>query len=320
MNRDKAKTFIGSYVKLHLCQEGSYAAVLEDVITEPNTPWRGWVTIKGVVNYPELTNTEQFPKLRYSENEQIEIAGKFIVPLEKPFSLSFTESHARALKERWEECREANDELDKSLHFIQQELRKLSFEDLIFEDSYVYYQLVKKGRKLFIYDEIKRELLSLDGCPFEFEVDYEDEWQSAFYSDGFTFITQNGEKLHLTHGDTVRLNKAQFDPYKILKNELTEPSLQALESGLAKLGVGHEHAVYCHNSLLLKLLHAQKTDEMSGVNFISYALDHKQFVVQHHYERQSFDQTPDKAYDRFEFTSDDGVRIITTYANALSND
>ncbi|GEL08401.1 DUF2777 family protein [Salisediminibacterium halotolerans] len=320
MNRDKAKALIGSDVKFHQTDDGAYAAVLEDIIAEPNTPWRGILTVKGVISYPELTGYDDFPKLSYSENDQVEISGKWIEPLGELFTMSFAESHARALKERWEQYREANDELDKTLLFIQQELRKLAYEDLIFEDSYVYYQLVKKGRKLFIYDELKRESLSLDGCPFEFEVDYQGEWRSAFYSEGFTFITHHGEKLHLTHGDTLRLNKAQFDPYRILKNELTEPSLQALERGLSKMGIGHEHAVYCHNSLLLTLLQGKNTSEMSGVNFISYAVDDRQFVVQHHYERQSDGQIPEKAYDRFEFTADDGHRMITTYATALSND
>ena len=320
MDRKKAQSYIGAFVLLDEYDNGKYIAVLEDVITEPNAPWRGNVKIRGVYTYPSLTTSSGFQKLIYRENEQSEVPGKRIEPFNEEFTASFDESHARALKERWEEYHLHNEEVEKTLVYIQQELRKLRYEHLIFEDAYVYYQLVKKGRKAYIYDGIKRESLSLEGCPFEFEVLYENEWKTSFYQSGLTFITHEGNHLHLKHGDTIRLNKAQFDPYKILMHELEEPSLHALERGLSKLGIGHEHSVYCHNSLLMKLLNSHQSEEMNGVNFISYASDKQQYVVQHHYERKLIEDAPHETYDRFEFTADNGERVITTYATQLSND
>jgi hypothetical protein len=319
MNRNEAKQYIGRQVMIDEADNGQYTAILEQIIAQSNTPWKGKVRIVGIHSYPpSLLDSEQ--SLLYNDNEIIEVSGKLIKAIAEPVKQTFKESLATALKVKWDEIRERNDEFDKTLASIQQELRKLNSEHLIFEDAFVYYQLVKKGRNLYIYDELKKESLSLEGCPFEFEVKINEKWKPSLYVKGFTFDTNDDELVELKHGSTVRLNKAQFDPYRILMNELEDPSLQALDRGLEKLGIGHEHSVFCHNSLLIQLLSSFSHKSFSGVNFISYANGTNQFVVQHHYERTIRENEPDITFDRFEFTSDQGERVLTTYATQFSKD
>ncbi|WP_280768166.1 DUF2777 family protein [Salipaludibacillus daqingensis] len=319
MNRNEAKKYIGRQVIIDKSDHGKFTGVLEQIIADPNSPWKGKIRIKGIYSYPpNLLDSNQ--SLLYNDNDIIEVPGKQISGLTEPIKQTFNESLASALKSKWDEIRAISDEFDKSLSFIQQELRKLDCEHVIFEDAFVYYQLVKKGRGLFIYDEIKRESLSLEGCPFEFEIKVNGEWKPSLYIKGFTFETNENERIELKHGSTVRLNKSQFDPYRILMNELEEPSLHALDRGLQKLGIGHEHSVYCHNSLLIQLLSSFNHQSFSGVNFISYANGTNQFVVQHHYERTILEDEPDITFDRFEFTSDQGERVLTTYATQFSKD
>jgi hypothetical protein len=321
MNRQEAKAMIGKYIAVNEGSKGTYVGQLLEVITPPQSTWEGIVRITGVSAIPSIDGDAlDAINLLYAENEKIKVSGRKLTPLGKPFNGSFNESFAIALKEAWDKAQDKNRHFEQSMSFLQQELRKLNAEHLIYEDAFVYYQLVKKGRKLYIYDEKKRESLSLEGCPFEFEIKVNNEWETAYYKKGFTFETVSHNRIELKHGSTVRLNKAQFDPYKILLNELDEPSLNALERGLEKLGVEHENSVYCHNSLLIHLLSSFNQSFFSGVNFISYATETNQFVVQHHYERTMRDDEPDITFDRFEFTSDKGERVLTTYATQLSND
>ncbi|MCE7792114.1 DUF2777 domain-containing protein [Salipaludibacillus sp. CUR1] len=321
MDRKTAKEYTGHQVLLDEGEEGTYVGVLLEVLTEPKTPWSGKVQITGVLSCPSINlNNGQGIHLLYSADEVTEVAGRKISLLKTAFNKSFNESFADALKTKWDSLRDMSDKNDKYLSIIQQELRKINSEHVIYEEAFVYYQLVKKGRNLYIYDEQKRESLSLEDCPFEFEVEVNGEWKTAFYKKGFTFETLQQENVELQHGSTVRLNRAQFDPYRILLNELDDPSLIALEKGLEKLGIGHEHSVYCHNSLLIKLLSSFNETSFSGVNFLSYANETNQFAVQHHYERTMLENEPDITFDRFEFTSDDGQRVLTSYATHVSKD
>ncbi|SDY89135.1 Protein of unknown function [Evansella caseinilytica] len=319
MDRKTAKKHIGKEIILDKGSHGQYVGILEEMITEPKKPWRASVRIIGVFEYPDihLEDLELFiPYLK--ENELVECPGHRIEPYEGTFQHTYDESIAVSLKERWEEIQEINQNTELLLSLIQQELRRLHSEHLIFEDGYVYYQLVKKGRKIEIYDEEKREALAIAGCPFEFEIVVDDKWVSAVYIKDLMFELKNGRIVELAHGASVRLNKNQFDPYRILLNELEPPSLQALEKGLQKLGIGHRHCVYCHNSLLIQLLHSFNDQQFSGVNFVSYANSKHQFIVQHHYERNA--NGAGMTFDRFEFTSDSGERVLTTYATQMSQD
>ncbi|MBU9723887.1 MULTISPECIES: DUF2777 family protein [Bacillaceae] len=321
MDRNTAKNHIGKWVIINEGNQGQYIGILEEMKTEPNKPWRAIVRIKGVYVYPDFSLEKlDLVKPVFKENERYECSGQKIDPFNESFSDGYNESLAYSLKDKWDEVHQINQDTEAILSLIQQELRRLNSEHLIFEASYVYYQLVKKGRSVHIYDELKRESLALDGCPFEFEIHDNGLWIPALHVKGLVFETEDGKQVELNHGSTVRLNKSQFDPYQMLLNELEEPSLHALEKGLKQLQIGHEHSVYCHNSLLIKLLSSFDEEELNGVNFISYSNDKNQFVVQHHYERGINDLGENTTYDRFEFTSDSGERILTTYTTQFSND
>lgn len=320
MNRNDAEKYIGQKVLLKQGKNGTYICCLKELKLEPNKPWRAIVKVVGVMTVPDfnLADDDRFGiDTILKENDIIETPGQRIEPMSEPFHYTYTQSLAFALKEKWDEAERKNKETQTLLNFIQQEMRRIKHEDLLFEERFIYYQLVVKGKKIYIYDEQKNEALSVEGCPFEFEVKIKGNWQPAVFVSDTTFQLNNGKQIELSHGSTVRLNKSQFDPYQILLNELEAPSLTALERGLSKLGIGHEHCVYCHNSLLIQMLNSFEQKEFSGVNFISYSNNKTQFVLQHHYERSLLEHEPDITYDRFEFTSDTGERLLTTYATQL---
>ncbi|MCD8510682.1 MAG: DUF2777 domain-containing protein [Bacillus sp. (in: Bacteria)] len=322
MDRKQARDLIGEKILLNEGNQGKYIAVLKEMITEANKPWRAVLCIVGVFEYPSINLEElELTKPFLQNNEIYECSGQKVEFLDDHFDkLTYDESLTLALKEKWDEINQINEESEIILSLIQQELRRLKSEYLIFEDNYVYYKLVKRGRSFHIYDEEKRETVSLEGCPFEFESKVDGKWIPVQYVKGATFQLADGEKIDLSHGASLRLNKTQFDPYQILLNELDEPSIHALEKGLKRFGLGHEHCVFCHNSLLLQLLNSFNKDSLTGVNFISYANSKNQFVVQHHYERTYKEYEDDITFDRFEFTSDTGERVLTSYATQFSQD
>lgn len=321
MDRKTAKNHIGKKVLVNEGSLGQYIATLDEMLSEPNKPWKAIVRIKGIYLYPDFSVEKlELMKPKFKNNELYECSGQKIEAFNEPFPHTFNESLINALKEKWDTIHQINQDTEVELSLIQQELRRLEAEHLIFEASHVYYKLVKKGRDILIYDEGKQETLPLDGCPFEFEIKYNEEWVPAVQINGFIFETESGHEIELKHGSKLRLNKTQFDPYQMLINELEEPSVHALERGLKQLNIGHEHSVYCHNSLLIKMLTTFDDDDLIGVNFISYSNDKHQFVVQHHYERNFSDDAENATYDRFEFTSDTGERVLTTYTTQFSKD
>jgi hypothetical protein len=320
MDRKTAFKYKGKEVILDEGNKGSYVAVLENILADPGKPWRAILRITGVYDYPDFSEELELAPPHLKANDRIECPGQRIKVLKHNFIYGYDESVTKALKVKWDKIQELNENTEIMLSTIQQELRRLHAEHLLFEESYVYYELVEKSGSSYIVDKDKGEILALDGCPFEFEVRSGDEWVPALHLDGTLFEIADGQQIRLKYGSLIRLNKSQFDPYKILINELEHPSLIALERGLQQLGIGHEHSVYCHNSLLLQMMDSFTRDTFSGVNFLSYASEKKQFVVQHHYERTYRKNDDDHTYDRFEFTSDSGERILTTYTTQFSGE
>ncbi|MBM7094588.1 DUF2777 family protein [Bacillus sp. H-16] len=321
MDRQTARSYAGKHVIINEGKNGRYVGLLEQIETKPKKIWSGIVKISGILLYPEINiESDQLPSPLYSEGEKVFCTGNKISPLKQDFPHSYKESVNYALAGMWNEVDDQKENNESVLAMIHQELKRRKADHLLYRDVFVYYSLVKKARHYYVYDEEKQEALSLDGCPFEFEIKVKDKWKRAHNISGPTFELENGKQVDLSHGDRLRLNKSQFDPYRILINELDKPALHALERGLRKLGIFHENSVYCHNSLLIQLLSTVEEASFKGVNFISYSTEKHQYMVQHHYERDILEEEPDIAYDRFEFTSDTGERLITTYATQLSKD
>ncbi|WP_181186055.1 DUF2777 family protein [Alkalicoccus urumqiensis] len=321
MNRQEAHTFLGRHVLINEGRSGSYVGTLLDIESPAGSPWKGRVRIEGIVEAPDfnelLTGLEP---LSYEKGEEVYLPGRAVQPWHDSFELSYRQSLGASLKERWDQASEAAAQAEEKRRVLQMELRKWQMEHLLSEDAYVYYDIVQKRRTLYIYDSLKEESLTLEGCPFEFELKVQNRWEPVYYSEGRRFVTPDGEEYTAGEGDKVRLNKEQFDPYKMLLNELETPAVKALERGLSKLKASHENCMHCHNSLLVKLLGSFEQQSFQGVNFITYETPEGTLMVQHHYERDMYDDRPDRTFDRFEFTLDDGTRMITSYSTPLSND
>lgn len=321
MNRVQAEKLINQYVEVDEEEHGSYAGILQDVIAPPKKPWIGKVLVVGITQAPALNETEQgLLPLLYEKEEVIDVKSSKIKYFSGSFPMSYRESFANALKRCWDEEADLLERSEHRLSLIQQELRKWQMEHVLQGNAYVYYHFVKNGESLSIYDNVQADTLILEGCPFEFEIQSGADWIPAYYLEGMTFETASGEKLIVKDGDPVRLNKDQFDPYKMFINELDSPALTALEKGLSKLGLGHEHCVYCHNSLLIQLLSSFDQKDFQGVNFISYSTGSNQILVQHHYSRKMNNNQEDFTSDRFEFTTDSGIRSITAYTTHVSQE
>ncbi|SDN35761.1 DUF2777 family protein [Alkalicoccus daliensis] len=321
MDRETAKQYVNKFVVINKGLYGKYVGVLNEIISEPKKPWSGKITIKGILSTPLLDKTEQsMLPLAYEKDESVTVNGSKIDIYSGDFKLSYRESFAQALKREWDQERDILEQKENHLLLIQQELKKWQMEHVLDQASYVYYKVTKKGKDLYIYDELKEDSLLLDGCPFEFEIQIDAEWVSAWYDYDLFFRTEEGNQLKVADGTMLRLNKEQFDPYKMLTNELEPASLQALEKGLKQLNIGHENCVHCHNSLLIQLLAPPEEKQFSGVNFISYSTGSNQILVQHHYERIIKEKATDYIFDRFEFTSDKGSRSIASYTTEVSQD
>jgi|GEM_PF-4021619 hypothetical protein len=320
MDRRTARRWIDQHVRIDEEQSGAYAGVLEEVITHDRKPWEGRIRIKGVLRAPQYNNTKETPgSLLYEKDELITAAGRKISPLTSPFTLSYKESYGEAVKQLWDIENEQVEAGERMLSVLQQELRTWQMEHLLQESSYAYYEFYSDNNEDYLYDDRKKDTLSLEGCPFEFEIQTESGWVPAYYRKKGTFEEPEGQILKVSNGDSLRLDKEQFDPYKMLVNEISDPALQALERGLKKFGLGHENCVHCHNSLLMHLLASFSKKEFKGVNFITFSNGSNQVIVQHHYER-TVQKNNNTAFDRFEFTADNGRRMITAYSAQASPD
>jgi hypothetical protein len=87
---------------------------------------------------------------------------------------------------------------------------------------------------------------------------------------------------------------------------------------LERYQITHDDLVECHNSLLAQLLQSDGKKSFQGVNFLTYRGPLGTIIVQHHYERMLQDYNNDRIYDRFEITTEQGKRSISTYTNAYS--
>lgn len=319
MNRTEAEKFVNMYVSVNENNYGKYVGVLQEIITTPKKPWTGKIKIIGVLEAPGFTDIEHgLLPLCYEKDEMIKVKGNKIEGLSSSFEMSYRQSFAHALKRVWDIETDLAEKSEHRLSIVQQELRKWQMEHVLQGNVYVYYHLEKKGTVLSMYDDSKNDTLVLEGCPFEFEIQSGADWIPAYYLNGFTFETADGRLVTVKDGDPVRLNKDQFDPYKMFINELENPALQALERGLSTFDIGHENCVHCHNSLLIQLLSSYEQRDFEGVNFISYSTGSNQILVQHHYQRKLAENMEDYISDRFEFTSDSGRRSITAYTTQVS--
>ncbi|WP_026673109.1 DUF2777 family protein [Alkalihalobacterium bogoriense] len=127
-----------------------------------------------------------------------------------------------------------------------------------------------------------------------------------------TLSSEQSHSIHMASTDVVR-------SYRFLLQELEQPSFDALEKSMATYGLSHENIWQCHNSLEPQMQNGNRND-FRGVNFLMYKNDATVLVVQHHYERTTKHDDQEVRFDRFEMTSDTGIRSIMSYTNEFTKD
>lgn len=329
MNRIEATNNIGKVVIIDEKSKGKYFGELLDVIAIPKKPWRGLVKIKGVLSFPKQNWEDGISNLNlpiYERDEVVELAGSKIHEMEKEqipnsYEQSIVQSVTQLVKQH-DDIFNNNDEALLELQAIvkkqfPQLTIKLVDKKKPLDHRYLYYTVKQVDAKPILVNENEPEL-PLTDCPFEFELQINDQWIPGHYTENWLFAGHNGKKYLIRENDSLRLAKKHLEPYQLLLNELEKPALQSLEKSLQNFQLSHKHLVHCHNELLLQLLNAVNEKNFSGVNFMFYQKGRTHITVQHHYERELVDNGSDIIYDRFEVTSSTGKRYIVTYTNEFS--
>lgn len=317
MNRKEANNYIGKQIRVVDPLLGSYIGELIDIIAEPRKPWRGKIKIKAIEQYPvqqQSTITNQgLIRPPFSNGEIYEIAGSKVEPVQTNEDvLDYDQSLKSALLTEINYYQTEKDKVSNILSELKKELRKLQPHDSSDDAEYQYYTVLKEEDILILVDEFNNTI-PLEDCPFEFQIKVKNKWIPVEYDDGNTFIDQKDKQYHVHEGTEIRLDKEQFDPYHLFINELEKPALDSLLNGLKKFNISEGDYVNCHNTLLHQYLTAGEEKEFKGVNFISYQKNNETVLVQHHYERVIMEDGDDITYDRFEFTNDQGRRLLMTY-------
>ncbi|SFE35444.1 DUF2777 family protein [Alteribacillus iranensis] len=325
MNRTEALKHIGSTILIDKGKEGTYFGRLEEVFTPPKKTWSGKVTILGVSEPPDLEHAHSLQELK---NATVTVPGSKIKKSEMEWDLSYEASACQAVQQVIDDIHKQVETYNQSAaqwreigsQFGAMDVEKTPTEENtpLPDEPYVYYRVRQSKESVYLEEEINRETLELEGCPFEFEIQYKGKWIAASYAYALTFEDKKGKKHQVKEYDWVRIHTNQFDPFTILLNELEQPARESFMRDLQAFGFTTKHMVDCHNRLLYELLQAEGMASFKGVNFITFKKTGKTLFVQHHYERTLYEDQPDFVYDRFECTTDEGKRRIATYTNAYT--
>ncbi|WP_157800992.1 DUF2777 family protein [Bacillus solitudinis] len=326
MDRKQAQNVIGQLILLDEGSEGRYIGELLEVVTEPRKPWRGKVKIKALQSFPDSLREEDRVVIRdplYLENQLVECSGSKLTPYESEecpsYSASLLVSVDRRTQQLHDQTKKGNDEI-KALHSFLYK-KGLGEETPIVENesdtNYIEYTFHRKKGRYYLVDK-HGEQLDLKECPFEFIWEIGLEKQTGYYIGDGSFETENGQRFSPNENDVLFIDKKQFDPYFILRNELEPTALESLEKSLTTHQLTHDDLTHCHNSLLSQLLYSEGRSSFKGVNFLTFKGKQGMVMVQHHYDRTLVEEANDEIYDRFEFTTEFGKRSIVTYTNEFS--
>ncbi|KHF40277.1 DUF2777 family protein [Halalkalibacter okhensis] len=327
MDRKQAQSNIGNMVKINEGASGTYYGTLQKVIAEPKKPWRGIVVVQGVLELPTTKDKNhplEIEPLLYKKGESSEFeGGKLTVIFEKDLPNTYDLSVELAVKNRHNEWQEEINTLktkqDMLLHYFSTSI--LNSNNLLLHNQktseVITYTFHHDGDRFILIDE-NEERLDLEDCPFTIKWEAQNEKMIGTYERNGVFVSEHGYRYRPKEGDLFMIDREQFDPYVILRNELEPAALSSFEKNLAHFQLTHDDLVDCHNSLLTQLLNTQNQKTFRGANFLQYKGTKGMILVQHHYERTLNDDKNDRIYDRFEFTTDQGKRAIATYTNEYS--
>ncbi|WP_240375530.1 DUF2777 family protein [Bacillus piscicola] len=328
MNRIEATKRKGSIVLVDMGQEGMYYGRLEEVLTPPKKTWSGKVFITGVAEVPDLEASHMLSEMK---DAYVTVPGSKIFAIDVEEGLTYTESVRHSIQSVINQLIEktaANEEAARKWAEIGSVYGEVvlpkAFEDEATPtdpEPYVYYRIRKDDEGLpYLEEEVSMDVLELEGCPFEFEIERKGTWVPVSHVSEFIFQTEKGKEYKVKEREYVRIHTEQFQPFTILLNELEHPARESLLHHIETYGFTIENLANCHNRLLYELLQADGLTSFKGVNFITLQRPGRTLFIQHHYERTLHEHHPDYVYDRFECTSDDGERQISTYTNAVPKD
>ncbi|MCL7745977.1 DUF2777 family protein [Halalkalibacter alkaliphilus] len=325
MDRKQAQSNIGNVVRIDEGDLGTYYGILEEVIAEPRKPWRGIVVIQGVFDLPNLVDKEnhsEIPRLLYKQGETREFEGiKLSVVSDDDLPDTFEMSVNKAVRTRhfeWQrEIESLKTKQDMLLHYFSTSNVNLDNFQSNKHSDVITYTFHHDGDRFILIDE-NEERLDLEDCPFTMKWEAQNEKMIGTYERNGIFVSEHGYRYSPKEGDLFMIDREQFDPYVILRNELEPAALSSLEKNLEHFQLTHEDLVDCHNSLLTQLLNTKDQRTFRGANFLLYKSPEGMILVQHHYERTLHHYKNDRIYDRFEFTTDQGKRAIATYTNEYS--
>ncbi|SDH05729.1 Protein of unknown function [Alteribacillus persepolensis] len=330
MNRIEATKYKGKTVLVDIGSEGVFYGLLEEVYAPPKKTWSGKVFIKGMAKAPVLEKADTIDE---KKEVYVTVAGSKIHTTEEEWTLSFNESVVQAIQSAINELHEnlnkhtAQAKKWKDIGSVYGDVHVPSTpssaeeEQAVVQDDYIYYQLAEDDGSVYLLEPINKDTLELEGCPFELEIQWTNNtWIPVTYHRRFTFIDNRGKQYQIQPQSRVRIHKEQFQPFTILLNELEHPARKTLWQRIHAFGFERSHLEDCHNRLLYELLQSENTSRFKGVNFITFRKSGKTLLIQHHYERELKTNTPDYVFDRFECTTDNGERSVSTYTNAYSKD
>ncbi|ADC51208.1 hypothetical protein BpOF4_15795 [Alkalihalophilus pseudofirmus OF4] len=324
MDRIQAKRYMNQLLLIKDDPHGHFIGELLEIITEPKKPWRGKLKIKYIVKLGEPTVSEVISTPVYKENEIVEFAGNKLAPLSlAKLPESYDHSHANVIADRlaaiFKEQKELQVEENQLLVYLKNEnLDRLLHSAANENHEHIPYVFYESGSRYLLIDE-HETTLDLADCPFEFKWSGKKKDMLGYYVGEGIFRSHDGEEYRPSEGETIYIDKKQFDPYFILQNELDPSSLDLFEATLKDYHIDHKDLIDCHNSLLLQLLQSNGQKSFKGVNFLTYRTHTGQIIVQHHYERTLNEDASDHVFDRYEFTSDNGKRSVVTYVSNISN-
>ncbi|MFB5661733.1 DUF2777 family protein [Alteribacillus sp. HJP-4] len=327
MNRTEAMKLKGKTVLIDKGEKGVYYGELLDIAAPPKKMWAGKVKIKGVIELPILQEVDSLPGKKTPAYMTVP-GSKIQAYTAGASSLTYAETVVQAINKKLQKLYDKGAAIQATAKSWATLGSRFGEMDNPFDlqknvvsvkEDYVYYQLKKEKGRPFLHEPVNGDVLDLEECPFEFEISKPGKsWIEVTHLTGFTFEDLNGKEVQLKEFEWVRIHKQQFQPFHILLNELEDPSQKSLLHGIHSLGFTLDQLDQCHNHLLQQLLHSDGIASFQGVNFISFQNNYKTLMVQHHYERELKQDNQDFVFDRFEFTTDEGERSISSYTNIYS--
>lgn len=134
-------------------------------------------------------------------------------------------------------------------------------------------------------------------------IDLDGKWVKAELFDRFA-ATERGENIPLTGGEAIRYLKTVKQAFLDFLYDLDNGQFYSFLDQLNSLGFSVFDCVYAFNGLSFSANPATE----KGASFYQFSNDVKQCALQHHYKRTG------ERKDRFEWTTSDGIRIVTISA------